>query len=119
MFTDVDFPDATTIEYFDVNGATLGKFSVPSIIGNETFSFLGVNFFDPIISKVRITTGTEALSSNSTSGDVVVMDDFIYGKPIASTVTPVPEPSTVSILIMSLIGLLSFGWIKSNTNYVA
>src|SRR6266496_3879239 len=42
VFSDVDLAGDTTIEYFDVNGKSLGVFDVPAFTGNKTFSFLGI-----------------------------------------------------------------------------
>jgi hypothetical protein len=59
-------------------GRRLGTFSVPAITGNETLSFLGVDFGSAIVSRVRITSGNLALgpgNNESGSQDLVVMDD--------------------------------------------
>jgi PEP-CTERM motif-containing protein len=96
IFTDVDLP-GSTIEYFDMLNNSLGVFAVPFVSGNETFSFLGLIFDSPIVSRVRITSGNAALGPNdSANTDVVVMDDFIYAEPTAQT--PVPEPATLVLL---------------------
>lgn len=87
VFSDVDIAANTSIKIFDRYGILFGTYNVPNFAGSETFSFLGVSFTDPTISKVRITTGNTALSAVSNDGgsvDLVVMDDFIYGEPIAS-----------------------------------
>jgi hypothetical protein len=44
VFTDVDTPNQTSIQYFDFNGASLGTFCVPATAGSESLSFLGVQF---------------------------------------------------------------------------
>ena len=86
VFTDVDAASTTSLEFFDITGASLGLFYVPNIAGNETFSFLGVLFNQgELIGRVRITSGGP--------NDAVVMDDFIYGEP-----TPVPEPASIMLL---------------------
>ncbi len=91
VFTDVDLPN-TTIEYFNAQGRSLGKFIVPpSRSGGQ--SFLGVSFVNPLgpsagaIAKVRIVNGNAALQAGRVDRipvDLVVMDDFIYGEPIAA-----------------------------------
>jgi hypothetical protein len=83
IFTDVDVA-GSSIVFFDALNTSLGVFAVPSISGSETFSFLGVVFDSPVVSRVRIVTGTAALGPNDNPGagtDVAVLDDFIYGEP--------------------------------------
>jgi hypothetical protein len=87
IFTHVALPDTTSLTFFGPNNESLGTFFVPSILGNQTFSFLGVDFGLPEISRVRITNGNVALAPGQLGPGVTVMDDFIYGEPI-----PVPGP---------------------------
>jgi hypothetical protein len=92
IFTDVDMT-GSSIQYFDALNNSLGLFAVPSLLGSETFSFLGVVFDSPVVSRVRIISGNTALGPNDNPGggiDVAVMDDFIYAEP-----TAVPEPATL------------------------
>jgi hypothetical protein len=93
VFTDVDLANTTSIEYFNANGGSLGKFFAPT--ANNGLSFLGVQFTDgELISKIQITTGNTILGPNDGgSVDVVVMDDFIYSEPSA-----IPEPATWLLL---------------------
>jgi hypothetical protein len=52
------------------------------------------------VGRVRITSGNSLLGPTESGGlDLVVMDDFIYSEPLAST-TPsaVPEPATLAML---------------------
>ena len=107
VFTDVDFANTTSIQYFDVNNASLGSFFVlPGVApagaaSNETLSFLGVSFTTERISRVRITTGNSSLGPNDGGElDLVVMDDFIYSEPQV-----VPEPTTLFLLGSGLLGL--------------
>jgi hypothetical protein len=98
VFSDVDLANATSIQLFGVNHSLLGTFYVPNLTGNQTFSFIGISYPTPIISSVRILAGNTpldpgALDQNGNVADVVAMDDFIYGEPIA-----VPEPSTLAML---------------------
>ena len=99
VFTDVDLADTTTIEYFAANGSSLGKFSVP--IFDNGLSFLGVLFTEGrVIDRIVITTGNAALGPNESSTvDVVAMDDFIYSEPL-------PEPATWALMALGLGGLL-------------
>lgn len=100
IFTDVDLAGSTTLSFFGNSNIFLGTFSAPNIAGNETLSFLGVLFGDAIVSRVRITSGNAALSPGqleSAAIDLVAMDDFIFGEPIANAV---PEPATWALLLL-------------------
>jgi uncharacterized delta-60 repeat protein len=93
VFTDVDSATQTTIEYFDPFGRSLGRFSVPA--HDQGLSFLGVSFdAGERVGRVVITLGNRGFGQSDTgpSGDVVVMDDFIYGEPVA---TPGLQPGTL------------------------
>ncbi|MCC6538404.1 MAG: PEP-CTERM sorting domain-containing protein [Bryobacterales bacterium] len=100
IFSDVDYTGSATIEYFDINGASLGLFDVAGVFptpngqnASESFSVLGVTFdAGERVARVRITSGTHGIDGNFVGlDDAVVMDDFIYGEPLANEV---PEPST-------------------------
>lgn len=98
VFTDVDLPNVTSLQFFDLSNQSLGSFFVPAATGNETLSFLGVRFdAGERIGRVRITAGNAALGGNEGGGvDLVVMDDFIYAEPTA--VSTVPEPATLLLV---------------------
>ena|SRR2546423_4885306 len=87
VFSDVDIADKTTIEFFDKDGASIGKIAAPIRSDAAGFSFVGAKFQDAIVARVRITLGTGALGANvndiSAGGqlDLVVADNFIYGEP--------------------------------------
>ncbi|MDQ3289835.1 MAG: hypothetical protein M3Q05_00945, partial [Bacteroidota bacterium] len=86
VFSDVDLANTTKIEYFDRNNRSLGRYNVPSRNGNQHFSFLGVSFNTAVIAWVRITAGNTYPGpgrDESSTKDIVVMDDFIYGEPAA------------------------------------
>jgi hypothetical protein len=89
VFADVDVDGATTIEFFDRTGNSLGTVKAPTRSNAAGLSFAGGKFDSPIIARVRITLGTGALSAtvkDVTGGgtfDVVVTDNFIYGEPKA------------------------------------
>ena len=92
VFTDVDLPNTSSLEFFDLSNQSLGTFFVPTF--NNGLSFLGVTFTDAI-GRVRITTGNTALGPNDGGAvDVVALDDFIYSEPQ----TVVPEPATLTLL---------------------
>lgn len=109
VFTDVDLPNSTSIQVFDVNGASLGTFFAPQdSVVNGGQSFLGVSFASAVIDRVRITGGNAApgagvIDTNGNPNDVVVMDDFIYAEPVG-----VPEPATIAMTagaaIVALLG---------------
>ena len=86
VFTDVDLPTSTTLQFFDPNGISLGTFSVPALFpGSQTLSFLGVSFnAGEKVARVRITAGNApfGFDDNPAAGiDAVAMDDFLYGEP--------------------------------------
>lgn len=105
IFSDVDLANITSIQFFDATNSSLGTFFVPNLVGAtaQHFSFLGVSFATPVVSRVRITTGNAALGAavndqNGDNNDLVVMDDFVFGE----VVSVVPEPSTVALLALGL-----------------
>jgi len=102
VYTDVD-TDHTAFEYFDINGNSLGKFATP--IADAGLSFLGVAFPEPIVHRVRIAYGTDALGPDDSSEvDVAVMDNFIFGEPQPA---PVIQPRLARITTMPAILLCS------------
>jgi len=123
VFSDVNVDQSTWIEYFDVNGNSLGKFYVPAVRADEheNFGFLGVDFNQAIVARVRINSGNIILGPNVYENDIfddlVVMDNFIYG-PLVEAGNPnpntVPEPGSRGILFASLTGFLGLGWMKGN-----
>ena len=98
VFTDVDVATATSIQYFDAQGVSLGTFLIGSS-SSGGLCFLGV-FFNggQRVGRVRITSGNTSLGPNDAPAavDVVVMDDFIYGEPQGGVApTPTATPTTV------------------------
>jgi plastocyanin len=87
VFADVDRPGSTTIEFFDAHDVSLGKVTAPNHSSAHLLSFTGAVFEVPIIARVVITSGDAPLSATAVdisaggTGDLVVMDDFVYGEP--------------------------------------
>ncbi|MDQ2780105.1 MAG: VPLPA-CTERM sorting domain-containing protein [Pseudomonadota bacterium] len=106
VFTDVDLPNVTSLQFFDLSNSLLGTFYAPPTAGiDQGFSFIGVAFSTERIGRVRITAGNQVLGGVEV-GDLVVMDDFIYSEP---GVTAVPEPASMWFLLggLSVVGALS------------
>jgi hypothetical protein len=103
IYTDVDDVNNTAFEFFDAAGQSLGTFTSPVL--SNGMSFLGISYPTSVVSRVRIEYGNSALGPDDGNGiDVAVMDDFIYGEPVA-----VPEPGSLGfgmILVASAISLV-------------
>lgn len=87
VFTDVDLAGLSAIEYFDIHGNSLGRYSVPAASGDGTLSFLGVSFAGaPAVARVVVTSGDVALDGGgeTVGHDAVAADDFLYGEPVAA-----------------------------------
>jgi hypothetical protein len=79
VYTGVDGA-SSSLEYFDRNGDSLGRFPVP--VSEEGFSFLGVWFDEAVVDHVRIEYGNSPLGPDESEDvDVAVMDDFFFGEP--------------------------------------
>lgn len=87
VFVDVDQAGPTTLEFFDTDGRSLSKVTVPVRAGATPFSFAGARFAEPVVARVRLVLGTGTIGAgvrDITSGgtsDVVVLDDFLYTEP--------------------------------------
>lgn len=103
VFSDVDLANISSLQFFDPANVSLGTFFVPNIAGNETFSFLGVQFNSgEQVGRVRITSGNQVLAPGNTLTDLVVMDDFIFAEPRS-----VPEPVTLPLMLVPLVALIA------------
>jgi len=103
VFTDVDIPGSTSIEFFDFKGSSLLKSNAP--VG--TLSFLGVIFSPEQITGVRITSGNTDLGlglADSATVDAVALDDFLYSEPRA-----VPAPASLFLLGL---GVVAMFWVR-------
>jgi len=102
IFLDVDQENSSSLQFFDVGGASLGTFQVPSTTGDKTFSFLGVQFnAGEQVGRVRIITGNQVLGATNNLQDQVALDDFIFAEPLAS----VPEPTSLAVFATGVAGL--------------
>jgi hypothetical protein len=112
VFTDVELAGAARLEFYDRNDVLLHTEAVqpfPFTGGDsgKSFSFVGVSFDSPVVSRVHIINGgfDLGLTPFNVDGqpidDSVALDDFIYGEPLA-----VPEPG--SCLLMLLAGVCLF-----------
>ena len=103
VFTDVDIFGSTSLEFFDINGVSLGEVFAP--VQDGGFSFVGVSFdAGELIGSVRVTSGNAFLGGGNVDGagiDVVAMDDFMYSEPQAI----VPEPVTPAFVLLGLSSL--------------
>ena len=103
VFVDVEVASSTKIQFFDQSNTLI--YSRDALVGgNQGLSFVGaVANAGERISRVRITSGTNTIVSNGQLGnqvdDIVVMDDFLFAE-------PVPEPASLAMLGMAVMGLL-------------
>lgn len=86
VFIDVDDANSSYLEFF--NGAkSLGVFKAPVKSQAGPFSFLGVQFPNEKITRVKITAGNAALAAglkdvtDGGSKDIVSYDDLFYSEP--------------------------------------
>jgi hypothetical protein len=105
VFSDVDLPDTTKIEFYDRTNQLSFVLNVPpGTVPTGSLSFAGaVVNADERIQRVEITTGNKKLGlpdSNGDPVDVVVMDNMIFAEPLWA-----PEPSSAALLLAALVGL--------------
>ncbi|MHA4844178.1 hypothetical protein ACX0G7_08440 [Flavitalea antarctica] len=86
VFSDVDSPNESYLEFFD-DDRSLGRFFIPVHDANSSFSFLGVHFgADQKVTKVVVShpgilSSNQADISNGGPEDLIVLDDFLYSEP--------------------------------------
>lgn len=105
VFSDVDIADSATLEFYDLNDNPIGS-PFEALAFDGGLSFLGVLFdAGERIGRVRITSGSVAPGpDDSSSADVVLMDDFLYSEPQL-----IPEPAT---LLLFSVGLAAIGVLR-------
>ena len=87
VFSDVDTPGASHLDYYAADGRLLGHYDTPVRSDAVGLSFLGVKYDSIAVARVRITLGQGAMGANvadvSAGGtvDLVAVDDFLYGEP--------------------------------------
>lgn len=90
VFSDLDHPGSGMLRLFDAEGRSLGTYLALPCPGG--ISFVGVKFPQPIVARVEIIGGKGALGAESfdvssrnhgPARDLAILDDFIYGEPIA------------------------------------
>lgn len=96
VFSDVDEATSSKVEFFDANGQLLTALRAP--VRDGGLSFVGATFTgNERVGMVRITSGDVAAAAGvvdeQNGNDVVVLDDFIYGEPIAATRVSFSAPS--------------------------
>ena len=85
VFTDVDQPNSTSMEFFSEE-RSLGKFFVPAKNGSN-FSFLGVYFKNEQVTRISVAhdshldKGQKDISDNGPA-DLVIMDNFLWNEPV-------------------------------------
>jgi hypothetical protein len=112
IFVDVDLSDVSSLEFFDAQNNSLGRFFAGAQNGGLSFLGAKVAAGDPGIARIHVTTGNLALGPDENPGaggptDVVVVDDFIYGEPLAAAAAA-PEPASLALCGAGLIGVAMF-----------
>jgi hypothetical protein len=97
VFSDVDNPNTTGVEFFDVAGNSLGQVFAPP--GTLAFAAGQVTGPGPRIARVRVTSGNRPLGplEADPAVDVVAMADLIYGEPQPATPTVTATTTTLTV----------------------
>jgi len=92
VFTDVDLASTSSLKFYDIDDNLLHEQF--ALTGDNGLSFAAAFWDDGTrIARVRMTMGDTAMSDYVGIGDVVVLDDLIYGEPQA-----VPAPASALLL---------------------
>ena len=89
VFSDVDLDNTSSIELFDKDGVSLGRYVAPRRSDANGLSFVGAKYDAAIVASVKITCGNGALGvgvndlGDGGTLDLVVVDNLIYGEPKA------------------------------------
>lgn len=105
VFSDVDLPFVTSLQFFDMADILLQTSYVsPGTEPDGSLAFLGmIADAGEQIARVRITTGNAPLGpTDGDLVDVVVMDDFLYSEP--GSVHAVPEPTSLMLALIAILG---------------
>jgi len=106
IFNDVETVSATFMDFFDITDTLIHTLEVP-IGPTGSLSFAGATFSTAEVARVRVNLGTGTLFGNgSFSGEVVVMDDLIFGEPIP--VAQASEPAALALVAGGVFGALAF-----------
>ncbi len=87
VFTDVDTPGSSHLDFYATDGSLLGSYEVPARSDAGGLSFLGVKYDSLVVARVRLTLGQggmgAAVNDVSAGGttDLVAIDDLIFGEP--------------------------------------
>ncbi len=87
VFTDVDAPGTSLLEYYAQDGRLLGRYEVPVRSDAGGLSFVGVKYDSVAVARVRMTLGGAAMGagvndvSAGGAADLVAVDDLIFGEP--------------------------------------
>lgn len=100
VFLDVDAPFVSRVQFFDLADNLLASINAPEF--DNGLSFVGLRFDSAVLGRVRIVNGSVPLGPNDGAGggDVVALDDFIFGEPLA-----VPEPATWAMMLLGFGGM--------------
>ena len=88
VFSNVALPFTSSIELFNADGLSLGKYYAP--VAAKGLSFIGVRFQNRMVTRVRIVPGNAVIGTQddpANGRNVVVVDDFLYGEPVSDCVS--------------------------------